>query len=163
MTKDSKTLPLTERQRKIAELYDGGLRTQKVVAAELGVSRATVARELRRVVDLYDEWDFAPNTPDIYCKAVHGRELTFDLEYDYAEGHGTISRSTAYRRTAKEWGYAPEQRDKPLHELKIAERAIGRALRAIKADGNEATPEAWAKRRQIFDLLTASVAATGVN
>ena len=162
MTEDSKAPApdlLTERQRKIAELYDGGLgTTQKAVAAEIGVSRATVARELRRVNDLHNEWEATTNdpAPDIYLKAEHEPDLSLDDKLDYRPifgGPPIISRSTAYRRTAKEWGHAPEQVDKPLHEFKIAERAINRALRAIRANGNKATPEAWAKWDQISDLL----------
>ena len=124
-------------------LYNGGLgMTQAEVAKELGVSRMTVARELKAMRSLCEEdYDFEqavdavePNFPD---KVYHRRELDLYAAIDYSEGR--ISRSTAYRRSLKYWGYAPEQLDKVLHELKIARRAIGRAVKAV---GEEPVSEA---------------------
>ena len=153
MTKTQKTpVQLTERQRRIADLYDGSLRTQSEVARELGISRATVTRELRHMRDLEDlEWD-------IFIKIWHSRKLTPEAEDGSHPffGEPTISRSTAYRRTAKEWGYAPEQIDKTLHELKIARRAINRALKLIEANDRKATKAAWQERDKIRDLIARS-------
>ena len=138
----------TDRQWKIAELYNGGLgTTQAKVAEELGVSRATVARALKAMRDFDNDFVMVieivePDFPDFFQKIYHRRDLAFDAEDDYQppfHGKPRISRSTAYRRTAKEWGYAPEQTDKILHELKIARRAIGRAIKAV---GEEPVSEA---------------------
>ena len=96
--------------------------------------------------------------PDFARKFLHIPKLTFDAGFD-SRGAAlfgaapTISRSTAYRRTAKEWGYAPEQIDKTLHELKIARRALNRALKLIEADDREATEAAWQERDKIRDLI----------
>ena len=49
--------------------------------------------------------------------------------------------------------YAPEQLDKILHELKIARRAIGRAIKLIKADDGKATDAAWQERDKISSLI----------
>ena len=153
MTKNQKTpVQLTERQRRIADLYDGGLRTQFEVAKKLGISRATVARELEHMRDMED---LLKVEPGIFPKVWHGRQLTPEAEDDSHPffGEPTISRSTAYRRTAKEWGYAPDQVDKPLHELKIAQRAITRALKLIEANDRKATKAAWQERDKIRDLI----------
>ncbi len=136
----------SDRQRKVADLYNSGERSQAEVAEELGVSRATVARDLRAMKELSHEEDIDMALdvvdPDFILKLYHRPDLTPDAEDDYQppfHGKPRISRSTAYRRTAKEWGYAPEQTDKTLHELKIARRAIGRAIKLIKADDGKAT------------------------
>ena len=154
MTEIQKTpVWLTERQRRIADLYEGGLHTQSKVAMELGISLATVARELRYM--RRDEVIKAMEAvePDFNEKVSKGRALTFDAEFEMGLGAVLISRSTAYRRTAKEWGYAPEQIDKPLHELKIARRAINRALKLIEANERKATKAAWQERDKIKDLI----------
>ena len=94
--------------------------------------------------------------PDFSEKVHKRRALSFDAEYDYRPVFGPplISRSTAYRRSAKEWGNAPEQIDKTLHELKIARRAINRALKLIEAHDRKATEAAWQERDKIRDLIT---------
>ncbi len=154
MTKSQKTpVQLTERQRRIADLYDGGQRTQTEVAKELDISRATVARELRymgeeHILDAIDAVE-----PGFFKKVLHSRDLTLDVEIDRLLGLIQISRSTAYRRSAKEWGSAPEQIDKTLHELKIARRALNRALKLIEAADREATEAAWQERDKINDLI----------
>ena len=153
MTKNQKSPgQLTERQRRIADLYEGGQRTQTEVAKKLGISRATVARELRHMRHMEDLLDAAPG---IFHKVWHNRLLTPEAE-DASHplyGEPTISRSTAYRRTSKEWGYAPEQIDKTLHELKIARRAINRALKLIEADDRKATEATWQERDKIRDMI----------
>lgn len=147
---------LTDRQRQIADLYNGGLgTTQTKVAKELGISRMTVARALKAMRDLFEEeGDFqrAVETvePDFSSKIYHQRELDFDAQMDYQDRR--ISRATAYRRSLKEWGDAPEQTDKIWHELKIARRAIARAVKLIEADG-KASVAAWQERDKIYDLI----------
>ncbi len=156
MTKSQKTpAQLTERQRQIADLYNGGQRTQTEVAKELDISRATVARELRYMREEHILDAMEAIEPDFYQKVLHQRDLTFDAEWDYQPfgSRPLISRSTAYRRSAKEWGYAPEQIDKTLHELKIARRAINRALKLIEANDRKATKAAWQERDKINDLI----------
>jgi len=157
MTKNQKTpVQLTKRQRRIADLYDGGRRTQSEVAKELGISRATVARELQYMREEHIIDAMEAIEPDFFEKVLHGRDLTFDAAWDYQPigGPPLISRSTAYRRSAKEWGYAPEQTDKTLHELKIAHRAINRALKLIDANDRKATKAALQERDKIKDLIT---------
>ncbi len=150
------SVQLTERQHRIADLYDGGLRTQTKVAKELGISRATVARELEHMREehILDAMDAIE--PGFFEKVLHGRDLTFDAAWDYQPlgGPPLISRSTAYRRSAKEWGYAPEQIDKTLHELKIARRAINRALKLIETNDRKVTEAAWQEREKIRNLIT---------
>ena len=157
MTKNQETpVQLTERQRRIADLYNGGQRTQTKVAKKLGISRATVARELRymRQEHILDAME-AVEPLSFSRKVLHCRDLTFDAAWDYQPlfGPPSISRSTAYRRSVKEWGYAPDQVDKPLHELKIAQRAITRALKLIEANDRKATEAAWQERDKIRDLI----------
>ncbi len=157
MTKNQKTpVQLTERQRRIADLYDGGLRTQSEVAKELGISRATVARELRYMCEEHRLYAMEAIEPGYLRKVLHFRDLTFDAACDYQPfgAPSLISRSTAYRRSAKVWGNAPEQIDKTLHELKIARRAINRALKLIEANDRKATKAAWQEREKIRDLIT---------
>ncbi len=146
---------LTERQRRIADLYEGGQRTQTEVAKELGISRATVARELEHMREEHILYAMDAIEPGFFEKVLHGRDLTFDAAWDYQPlgGPPLISRSTAYRRSAKEWGYAPEQIDKTLHELKIARRALNRALKLLEADDREATEAAWQERDKIGNLI----------
>ncbi len=156
MMKNQNTpVQLTKRQRRITDLYDGGRRTQSEVAKELGISRATVARELRYMCEEHILDAMEAIEPSFYEKVLHHRDLTFDAEFDYRPfgSPPLISRSTAYRRTAKEWGKAPEQIDKTLHELKIACRAINRALKLIEANDREATEAACQEREKIRDLI----------
>ena len=84
MTKNQNTpVQLTERQRRIADLYEGGLRTQSEVSKELGISRATVARELRHM----SEEDFLDAMgaiePDLRSFAPRLDELTFSTRLTY--------------------------------------------------------------------------------
>ena len=161
---------LTDRQRQIADLYDGGRgTTQTKVAKELGISRVTVARALTAMRDLFEEeGDFqrAVETvePDFSYKIYNQSIMGWDEREDYKPmlgGPSKISRATAYRRSAKEGGYAPEQRDKILHELKIARRAVNRALKLIDADDGKATPEAWQERDKIKDLIMGTYEPSG--
>ena len=161
---------LTDRQRQIADLYNGGLgTTQTKVAKELGISRVTVARALTAMRDLFEEeGDFqrAVETvePDFSFNIYHQGIMGWDEREDYKPlfgGPSKISRTTAYRRSAKEWGYAPEQRDKILHELKIARRAVNRAIKLIDADDGKATPEAWQERDKIKDLIMGTYEPSG--
>ena len=147
---------LTDRQRQIADLYNGGLGTQIKVAKELDISRMTVARELKTMRDLFEEkGDFkqAVETvePDFSDKIYHRCELDIVYELDYMEGR--ISRATAYRRTAKYWGT-----DKILHELQTARRAINRAVKLIEADDGKATDAACQERNKIYSLIMGTYA-----
>ncbi len=148
-----KTVQLTERQRRIADLYNCGFRrTQSKVAEELGISRATVARELQHMRDMKELEDAEP---DVFRKVWHEPKLTPQAEDDYRplDGEPIISKSTAYRRTAKALNIAPEQIDKAWHELKIARRAINRALAAIQANDGRVILEAAEEVHKIVALI----------
>ena len=136
---------LTPRQAEIYRLYK--TQPQNVIAEQLGISRATVARDLAAIRSRDD----LPEA-DSWVVATGSKRLTpTDFSELIEKGR---HRSTAYRQAQKRDRTAPEHRDKVLHELKIAHRAIRRAVLAMADNGERETSDALKQLSWIAELVS---------